>query len=208
MTPRFDLGRTGLLLALALPLTSCDPVFGSRPIGGGEWNGSLAKIEAPAADVWTAVSEVLEELDAGKATPYPEGSATSVRVSWQGSWAKVAVDSARPYDSVVSAFTMGQDDHGDHSHGGEELLSELLAGLKSRGFAVDETWEGHGPHSAVPAGAFQTVGKAYRMPGWEEFHEELYGGHGGGHGGEHGDAGHGDAGHGSAPASGHGPSSH
>lgn len=128
--------RTLILTGLAL-LASCDSYFGSRPIGGGDWEGVQTTVHAPADQAWEVVEATLEELGAGKAIAHPPGAETAVRVTWardgqDGRWVKVAVDAARSYDAVLSAYAMNDLELG------QDMLRELIAALRTEGIEVEE----------------------------------------------------------------------
>jgi hypothetical protein len=141
---RHALARPLVALTLAAAVAGCDTTFGERPIGGGQWEGVHTTVRAPASEAWRVVEATLEEVGAGKAIPYPEGAETAVRVTWDGGtsdagddalpgrWMKVAVDPARAYDSVLSAYAMN--DLGL----AQDLTRELVAALREAGFEVEE----------------------------------------------------------------------
>ncbi|MEO0651624.1 MAG: hypothetical protein AAFZ65_13190 [Planctomycetota bacterium] len=179
--------RTLTLAGLAL-LASCDSYFGSRPIGGGDWEGTQATVHAPASETWEVVEATLEELGAGKMIAHPEGAETAVRVTWSregenGRWLKVAVDSARAYNSVVSAYAMNDLELG------QQMVRELVDALRASGIDVEE------PHyrSADELGEQRLAGgRMYKDGYWTTWEGEKFGHHDDGHGhDDHGD-GHGE----------------
>jgi hypothetical protein len=184
--PRLRFAAAALgLAAAALGLGACDLHFGSRPIGGGHWEGTSTTVEAPAAAVWEVVSAQLERLDARKPVPFPEGARSAVRVTWRGRWVKLAVDPARPHRSVLSAYAMND------LATGQELVTELVAALRQAGFEVQN------PHLR----SVEEV-RAQRARFEGPFRNGRFG-----DGGAHDDHGHDDHGHdhdhGTDPAAGH-----
>ena len=177
------LASTALLLGA---LSSCDTNFGPRPIGGGAWEGTQARVHASADVAWPIVEATLEELGAGKSTPYPEGSETGVRVTYNERWVKVAVDPARPYASVLSAYAMND------LESGQDLVRDLVAALRAQDIRVDEpSYRDEETVAHQRLERERSYAEAFVTSPYDhgDGHDDDHGDHGDGHDGqdEHGD---------------------